>query len=237
MVTTERHLSTHDGAVRLAAMGGVIGPILFVILVVLGGALYEGYSHADQKISELGGEGAQYAALQNLNFLMLGVLVTGFVWALARVIGPPYLGPVLIGVFGLSSSIANGLLPCDAGCRGETTIGLLHNITGLTGFVAAIVGMFVLARRWRSDPNWRSHVGFTRGAACVASTGLVWFVATQALDAQSLSGIAQRTFAGALLVWITVTAVRLTREASTADPRTSDSGTRATTASQANHGE
>jgi hypothetical protein len=37
MVTTERHLSTHDGAIRLGAMGGVIGPILFAALVVLGG--------------------------------------------------------------------------------------------------------------------------------------------------------------------------------------------------------
>jgi hypothetical membrane protein len=216
-------------------MGGVIGPILFVILVVLGGGLYEGYSHVGQKISELGGEGAEYALLQNLNFVLLGVSVIGFAWALAQVFGPPYWGPALIGIFGLSSSIANGLLPCDAGCQGETTIGLLHNITGLAGFVAAIVGMFVLARRWRDDPTRRSHVGFTYGAAFVAIAGLIWFVVTQALDAQSLSGIAQRTFAGALLIWITVTAPRLTREVSTADRPTSDAETSASTASQANH--
>lgn len=237
MVTTGQHPSTHGGAVRLAAMGGVIGPTVFAALVVLGGALYRGYSHAGQKISELGGEGAEYAMLQNVNFVLLGVSVIGFAWALAQVFGPPYWGPALIGVFGLSSAIANGLLPCDAGCQGETTIGLLHNITGLIGFVAAIVGMFVLARRWRDDPNWRNHAGFTRGAAFVASAGFVWFFATQAMDAQSLSGIAQRTFVGALLVWIIVTAVRLTREAFSADVRTTDSEARANAASQANQSE
>lgn len=231
MVTTEQHLSTDGRAVRLAALGGVIGPIVFVILVVLGGGLYEGYSHAGQKISELGGEGAEYALLQNLNFVLLGVSVIGFAWALAQVFGPPYWGAALIGIFGLSSGIANGLLPCDADCQGETTIGLLHNITGLAGFVAALVGMFVLARRWRDDPTWRSHVGFTRGAAFVAIAGLIWFVVTQALDAQSLSGIAQRTFVGALLLWITVTAARLTREVSTTDRLTSNDRTRAPTAS------
>lgn len=37
----------------------------------------------------------------------------GFAWALGRTLGPPYRGPALIGVFGISSCIPNGLLPCD----------------------------------------------------------------------------------------------------------------------------
>ncbi len=213
----KRSMGERGRAVRLAALGGVIGPILFTLLVIVGGVVYDGYSHVAQKISELGGEGAEYALLQNLNFLMIGVLVLGFAWALARVLGPPYLGPALIGFFGLSSSIANGLLPCDVGCQGETTIGLLHNITGLAGFIGAIAGMLILARRWQGDARWQSHVGFTRGAALVALAGLVWFVVTQALDAQSLAGIAQRIFAGALLLWIAVTAARVYRETSRHD--------------------
>lgn len=205
--------SQETGAMtRLAALGGVVGPILFVMLIVLGGVLYDGYSHVSQKISELGGEGAEYALLQNINFIMIGVLVIGFSWALARVLGPPYLGPALIAFFGLSSSIANGLLPCDIGCQGETTVGLLHNITGLAGFVSAIAGMFVLARRWRYDSTWQTPTGFTRSAAFVALASLLWFVITQATDAQSFAGIAQRIMAGALLLWISVTAALLYRE-------------------------
>ena len=214
---SRRDTGSASRAVKLAALGGVIGPVVFVGLVVLGGLLYEGYSHTSQKISELGGAGAEYATVQNLNFIMLGVAVIGFAWALARVLGPPYWGPALIGVFGLSSSIANGLLPCDAGCQGATTVGLLHNVTGVIGFVAAIVGMFVLASRWRDDPYWRSHVAYTRGSAFAAIAGLVWFIATQALDVQGLAGVAQRFFVGVLLLWIVTTAARLTREIPTTE--------------------
>lgn len=217
MGTSKQINTEHGRAVRLGALGGVIGPILFTVLVIVGGVLYDGYSHVGQKISELGGEGAENALLQNFNFIMIGVLTIGFSWALARVLGPPYLGPALIGFFGLSSSIANGLLPCDAGCQGETLVGLLHNITGLAGFIAAVIGMLVLARRWRNDPKWQSHVGFTRRAAFVAIGGLSWFVITQALDVQSFAGIAQRTFVGALLLWIAVTATRLYREINSRD--------------------
>lgn len=205
----------HGRSIRVAALGGVIGPTLFAVLVIVNGVVYDGYSHVGQKISELGGEGAEYAILQNINFIMLGVLTIGFSWALARVLGPPYLGPALIGIFGLFSSIANGLLPCDVGCQGATTVGLLHNVTGLSGFIAAILGMFVLARRWRDDPIWQSHARFTRTVAFVAIGGLAGFVITQVLDAQSLAGLAQRIFAGALLLWIAVTAWKLYRQVDT----------------------
>jgi hypothetical membrane protein len=203
-----------ERAVRLAALGGVLGPILFAALVIVGGLAYDGYSHVSQKISELGGEGAENAVLQNLNFAVLGILILGFSWALARVFGPSYIGAALIGYFGLVA-VAHAWIPCDVGCKGETTIGLLHNITGLSGFIAAIVGMFLLARRWRDEPTWYSHAGFTRGAAAVALGGLVWFVITQAADIQSLAGIAQRIFAGALLTWIATTAWKLHRQLET----------------------
>lgn len=217
--TPEKRTATGSKAVRLAALGGVIGPILFVVMVIVGGAVYDGYSHVSQKISELGGDGAEYAILQNINFIILGVLTIGFSYALARVLGPPYLGPVLIGSFGLFSSIANGLLPCDVGCQGATTVGLLHNVTGLSGFIAAILGMFVLARRWRDDPIWQSHVRFTRTVAFVAVGSLTGFVITQALDTQSLAGLAQRIFAGALLLWIVVTAWKLYQQLDTDQSR------------------
>jgi len=217
MKTSKQKLSTGHRVVWLAAIGGVIGPILFVVLIIVGGVVYDDYSHVSQKISELGGEGAEYALLQNFNFILFGVLVIGFSWALARWFGPSYLGPALIAFFGLSSSIANGLLPCDLGCSGETTAGLLHNITGMAGFLAAILGMFVLAKRWQSDSRWQSHVGFTRRAAFVAIGGLVWFVATQALDAQSTAGISQRVFVGALLLWIATTAAKLARDVASSD--------------------
>ena len=202
----------HGTLVRLAALGGVIGPILFAALVVFGGWLTVGYSHTAQAISELGATGAGYAWLQGLAFVMLGASVIGFAWALARALDPPWWGPFLVGVFGASAFLAGSVLPCDAGCQGQTTVGLIHNVTGLAGFASAIGGMFLLARRWTSDPTWASHVGFTRAAALVALVGLLAFVATRALESDTVAGAAQRLFVVPLLLWIVVTAARLVRQ-------------------------
>ena len=214
MIRTASRFRWPAGRVELLAFGGVAGPLLFVALVVAGGVLYDGYSHTSQTISELGGEGSEYAWLQNLNFIVLGVLLLGFSWALASASGAWIAGPALIAFFALSSAIGNGLLPCDLGCEGQTTVGLLHNITGLAGFVAAVAGMLVLSRRWRHDPRWQSHARLTRAAAFVALAGLVGFIATEALEAEAIDGLLQRVFVAALLGWITITGLRLSRESS-----------------------
>jgi hypothetical membrane protein len=216
-----QHASERTALERAAAQGGMVGPALFVAIVMLGGWLSDGYSHAGQKISELGGVGADYAALQNVNFIVLGILVLGFTWTLGRHLGPPYHGPVLLSLFGVLSCIANGLLPCDAACVGETPVALAHNVTGLLGFVAAIVGMIVLARRWRHDPRWRYHVAPTIGVVIVALVGLIWFIASQATDPHDpLGGLAQRVFVGALLLWIARTAWLLDRQLTATDQPT-----------------
>lgn len=208
-----RHANGPTMMVRVAAQGGVVGPILFVAIVVLGAWLSTDYSHTSQKISELGGQGAEYAVLQNINFIVLGTLVVAFAWALGRSLAAPHHGPALLAVFGISSGIANGVLPCDAACAGETPVALAHNIAGLLGFVAAIVGMTVLARRWRRDPRWQHHVTPTIAAAVVALGGLAWFIATQAADPHHpLGGVPQRIFVGALLLWIARTAWLLHRQ-------------------------
>ena len=100
----------------LLALGGVAAPVIFVAVVIVGGFLYDGYSHVSQTISELGGDGSEVAWLQNANFILLGLLTLAFATALARATGAWLAGPALIAVFALSSGIANGLLPCDLGC-------------------------------------------------------------------------------------------------------------------------
>ncbi len=218
MSTGTQHAPAGTNLMRWAARGGVVGPTIFVGLVVLGAGLSDGYSHLSQKISELGGEGADFAALQNANFILLGILVIGFAWALGRTLGPPHHGAALLAVFGVSSCIANGLLPCDVACRGETPVALAHNITGVLGFVAAIAGMRILARRWHHDPRWRHHAAPTNLAAVACILGLLWFIATQALDAHSLGGLAQRAFVSALLLWIARTAWLLDRQLASVVP-------------------
>lgn len=195
--------------IERAATTAALTPVVFTTGVLLAASQYDGYSHVTQKISELGGPEATAPWIQNINFLVLGLSILGLVWALGRVLGPPRIGAALLGYFGLVA-VVHAFLPCDAGCAGSTTVGFLHNLTGLTGFVAAIAAMFVLGRKWQDDPMWATHAAFTRIIRVVAIAGLVWFVATQAAELESAAaGIAQRTFAGALVVWVGATGWRL----------------------------
>ena len=212
MSTTER-----VKAIKWAALGGAAVPFVFLAGVLIAASQYDGYSHVTQKISELGGAEATSPWIQNLNFFLIGLLVLGLVWALSRVMGAPHRGVLLLGYFAVSAAIGNALLPCDAGCAGETTVGLLHILTGITGFVAAIGAMFVFTRRWQDDPDWQAHAAFTRIIRLVAIGGLVWFVVTQAADLEATAGIAQRVFAFALMVWIGATGWRLYRHVTASD--------------------
>lgn len=196
---------------RAAALAGAIAPVVFITGIIVAGTQFAGYSHLSQEISQLGGVEATAPWIQNTNFILLGLLMVGLAWSLGQVLGRPHRGAILIGGFGVLAAIAQALLPCDAGCDGVTATGLAHILTGLSGFLAAIAATFVLARRWDADPAWRRHAQFTRRIRLVMIGGLVWFIATQALKAEALSGLAQRTFAGSLLFWLSVTGWRTYR--------------------------
>jgi len=88
---------------------------------------------------------------------------------------------------------------------------LLHNITGLGGFLTGLAGKVVLARVFRRTPEWRSHYRFTE--AMLAYT--VVMLVVQAVLPDSISGLTQRLFIASLLVWIEVTAIVLYRRLST----------------------
>lgn len=114
-------------------------------------------------------------------------------------------GAALLLLFGVASGWLGATFPCDAGCAGETPTGLAHNLFGLVGFVSVVAAMFVLPRRWTSDASWDRLARATRRLRLVAAAGLTWFVATQALEAQSTAGIAQRVLAASVLSWIGAT--------------------------------
>ena len=47
--------TTQDNLLRFLALCGITAPIVFAILVAVGGFIYEGYSHVTKAVSELGG--------------------------------------------------------------------------------------------------------------------------------------------------------------------------------------
>ena len=207
--------TNQDNLLRSLALCGIAAPIVFAALVTVSGFIYEDYSHVTQAVSELGGVEAQFPLLQNVNFFVMAVLFVAFAFGLHRGIGGgsgSNLGPVLVGGFGVSAAMGSAFLPCDPGCEFQTLTGTLHNMTGLSGFISAIAGVFVISRSLRRDPNWQTFYSFSwiTGIAALVSL-LLWIGVAKVADVDSVNGLLQRLFVLAWLVWVEVMALRLFR--------------------------
>ena len=203
-----------DRLVRLLAMGGMFGTVLFFGLISIIGATRDGYSFLTDEISQLSASGVPAAWAQATNFIVFGLIVIGLAFGLHLGITGgtgSITGPILIGAFGLLATIGNGIFPTDQYGAPETTVGTLHSLTAGFGFIAVIVAMFVLPRRLRQDDNWSDLVGWSRWIGIAATILMLLFLFASEtegfLDGQV--GLVQRIFAATVLTWLFVLALRL----------------------------
>jgi len=150
---------------------GVIGPLLFLVVLLIEGATRPGYSAwrnygSDLELSSQGWE-------QIANFIVCGLLCIAFAAGLRRIwrTGKASVwGPLLISLFGLGL-VAAGVFVTDPG-RGyppgaplkgdpQTWHGWVHGINAVVVFVVLIIACFVLARRFAADPQNRSWATYS----------------------------------------------------------------------------
>lgn len=68
-----------DKTLRLLAICGIIGPILYTSVLIIVGLLRPGYNHVTQYMSELDEVGGPNAIIMNIaGFTMLGLLMVAF---------------------------------------------------------------------------------------------------------------------------------------------------------------
>lgn len=148
------------GLSRLAFAAIVLGVGVLVVAVVWGGAVYPGYDHARQFMSELGAAGAVTGASVNTwGYIPNGVLVTAFSLLAAWVLRHSALAVVaclLLAGNGVGMTGA-GVYPCDFECSRSdpSAAALLHDLFGGLGYLCAIFGVG-LAALWawqRSAPR------------------------------------------------------------------------------------
>lgn len=191
-----------------------LGALAIVLLTLIGGAMFPGYSHAAQFISELGANGAPHATIVNFaGFLPAGILVCVFAMlackALPRSVGTT-IGLVGIWLFGFGYIVAT-FYPCEAGCRPTQASAnqLVHNVLGLAGYVSAPLALALLgwqARQW-AGASLLSMLGFI--GAVFALIGLMLLSPEFAYV-----GIAQRVLEASVLSWVVACGFYVNRGAS-----------------------
>ena len=97
---------------RLAAAGGVAGPVLFTVAWVAGTLRQAGHSAAEVQLSGLAAEDARNPQIMMAGFVLLGAGTLVFGAGLGRVAAPRSAGPWLVLLAGVAS-VAAGLFRRD----------------------------------------------------------------------------------------------------------------------------
>jgi len=208
---------------RIFLAAGIAGPVVFVLAIIVFGAMRPGYSHVEQFISELGEQGGDTAPLMNyLGFIPTGILVflagIGMGGRFPKTI-LSLVGTVLVAIFG-AGVFAAGIYSCDPGCIADTPSreGQLHFIVSMIAFAAMISAVAIWGIQFLRMPGWRGVAAYSFVTAVVATALFVTMMSVAAIIPQV--GVVQRLFLGSLLLWLIVVSARGLRDRVEAPSRT-----------------
>ena len=179
---------------RLAAAGGVAGPVLFTVAWVVGSLRQAGHSAAGVQLSGLAAEDARDPQIMMAGFVALGAGTVVFGAGLGRVSAPRSAGPWLVVVAG-AASIAAGLFRRDhvllagPGFAGESWHNQVHDVVSGVAYGVMLAAPLVLARRWRGDPDWAALSRPIRVLVLVSAAALAIFASGIAAP---YNGVVQR---------------------------------------------
>ncbi len=213
--------------IRSALLAGVIGPVIFVAVFLVGGATRNGYDPLRLAVSYLSlGDGG---SIQVASFVVSGLLIIWFAVGLRRLLGDADAGgatsvPVAVGTAGTGLAIA-GLFPTvpafgfppgtpDGFPANPPTLAYLHLLGAILFFggMAAACLAFARAARSHGSATWAAY-------SIVSAVVVVAMFAASSADPKGhpfvpdVAGLLQRLSIVAGLAWMVLLAVRLLRRA------------------------
>jgi len=158
----------------VSAWAGIIGPILFTA-GFLGQEAFrrDEYNPLAEVVSAL--EAGPNGWVQQVNFVVFGVLTIAFAVGLHRGIRPTkrgIVGPALLFVSGVGLLLA-AALPLREDDSGVTYDPGGHVVAGLMFFLTSAVGLIVLSRRLGHDPKWRGLATYVLVTGGLAIAGFI----------------------------------------------------------------
>jgi hypothetical membrane protein len=193
----ERRPQQLTGAGRLLAIGGIVGPVAFVLAWVIAGLSTDGYSPVDDAISELAASDADTQVLMTAGLAIFGIGVGCYAFALRRVLpGDAWIAALVCAVATLGVA-ATPLRQFDTD--------VAHGVFALVGYVA-IASIPILAAPMfaaRGQSTWAATSWFAGALSgvCLLLTATDWS-----------SGFFQRAGLAVGDAWIVATAVALVLE-------------------------
>ena len=169
---------------RLAAAGGVAGPVLFTVAWVAARCARPVTARPECS-SAAWPRRMPGIADHDGRFVLLGAGTVVFGAGLGRVTAPRSAGPWLVVLAG-AASVAAGLFRRDhmllagPGFAGESWHNQVHDVVSGVAYGAMLVAPLVLARRWRDDPDWAPVSRPVQVLALVSAVALAVFASRMA---------------------------------------------------------
>jgi hypothetical membrane protein len=202
-------IKTGSSFVRSGAVAGLASPSIFIILVVVMGALYPGYSHLTNFISDLGALDAPRPHVQRLNFFQFGTGIAVLGLALYKGMErPSRIGLAFQLTIGLGIFLS-GIFPghtFDPGSRAT----LLHNLVGVPAFLLIMIVPLVAGWGFRKREKWQD---LARSSMAMTPVLVAMFILMARADSSpgGTPGLFQRLFIGTWLLWMILVSLRLYR--------------------------
>jgi hypothetical membrane protein len=185
------------------ALGGVIGPILFVAAFTVGGVVRPGYSPIHQAISDLGV--GSNAWLLNVSLVLLGLLLIAFAFGFERSLRPAlsqtwrWVCAALLACTGLGFAVAGIFTEAPATVAIHWMVGMPLLILG------SVVGFFLTGLALRREGQWRRWNVYTLVASLVTLVliaSMFWvFTPGTPLAPARLGGLMERVLFLEILAW------------------------------------
>ncbi|HML04466.1 MAG TPA: DUF998 domain-containing protein [Methanobacterium sp.] len=193
---------------RFYALCGIIGPILFTLLVIVESLLRPGYSQIFNDVSDLGI--GPYSIIQNISFIIFGLLSIGFAMGLGANL-PNRAGKVtkwLVIIFGLCIILAGVTLFSVGPDVTYAKDVVSHGLVSAIAFLVIIIAQFLTwqALRGSDDAIWGRYRLYSLISGLLSILVLIFLSYTQF---SSFHGASERLFIAVWMIWIFVTGIKL----------------------------
>jgi len=156
---------------QVIAICGMISPIVYTTMWIIGGRLHSDYSHIRDDISSLFAVGAPNKRSMQLFIIISSVLLFVFYIGLHEGIndeGGSIVGPLLFLISSVLGILIAFFFPLDAGGEIVTWRGKMHLILVIAMGMLTIAGMIALWFRLHMVPGWSAFATYSLISAIVA---------------------------------------------------------------------
>jgi hypothetical protein len=142
---------------QLIALGGMIGPILYTLIWILGGILQPDYSHIRDDVSSLMAAGAPnkrlFDTMQLINIILVIIFFTNLHWAIDGGHGS-IIGPACFVLTSLINIPVILFYPLDEGGGIESPTAQMHIKLVMLMALFGAVGMLAMWHRLSNTEGW-----------------------------------------------------------------------------------